>query len=72
MSPELARKEEQWLKKPEDNLYQLHLDNLTRDAPKLLTLEKIIDQSDIGIYVRPEKLVIFKSSPVASIIVGLV
>lgn len=69
---ELEGKEEDWLKCPEDSLYQLHLDQLTKDAPKLLALKNIIDQLGEDIYGRPEKLVIFTSSPVVSMIVGLV
>ena len=66
--PELEGKEEKWLKKSEDSLYQVHLDRLTHDALKPLALEKIIAQLGTDIYGRPEKLVIFTSSPVVSII----
>lgn len=64
MFPDLEGKEENWLKRPEDSLYQLHLDSLTQDAPKLLALEQIIQQLGTDIYGRPEKPVIFTSSPV--------
>ena len=70
--PELANKEPTWLRHPRDILYQAHLTELTKDAPKLLALKTLIDRLGDDIYGRPERLLIFTSSPVVSLIVTLV
>ena len=69
---ELERKDDNWLRTPEHNLYNAHLESLTRDAPKLLVLKILIDQLGQDINGRPGKLVVFTSLPVVNIIVGLV
>ena len=42
--PKWEGKDNNWLRTPEYNLYNAHLDSLPFDAPKLLTLKKISDQ----------------------------
>lgn len=51
--PELAGKEMNWLTKSEDSLYNVYLDGLTRDAPKLVALKDLIDSLE-DFYGRPE------------------
>ena len=69
---ELAGKEENWLAYPEDSIYAAHLDELTKDAPKLIALEQLINALGEDVCGRPEKLVIFTSSPIVSLVVTLV
>ena len=64
--PEMADKEQNWLKHPEDSIYYAHLKHLTDDAPKLKVIRSIIDRLGTDIHGRPEKLVIFTSSPIVS------
>lgn len=69
---ELEGKESNWVKYPEDSIYYTHLEYLSKVAPKLLALEGLIQSLGQDIYGRPEKLVIFTSSPVISFITCLV
>ena len=60
------------MKLPHDSIYQAHLAEWTTDAPKLQALRTILDQLGQDIYGRPEKLLMFTSSPTVSLIVALV
>lgn len=71
-SPELAGKDTNWLNTPKDSLYAHYLDELTAGVPKLIALKQLIESLGEDVYGRPEKLVIFTSSPVVSHIVALV
>lgn len=72
MFSELDGKQDNWLQHPEESVYNAHLNELTRDAPKLIALKHLIDSLGEDIYERAEKLVISISSPVISLIIGLV
>ena len=49
---ELAGKEKNWLRYPENSIYQANLAKLTADAPKLQALKSLIDQLGTDIYRR--------------------
>ena len=59
-------------KYPELSIYIYYLEELTKDALKLIILKTFINKLGQDIYSRPEKLVIFTSSLVISLIVALV
>ena len=72
MFPVLDCKQDNWLRYPEGSIYNAYLNELTRDAPKLVALKHLIDSLGEDIYGRAEKLVIFTSSLVSSLIISLV
>ena len=57
---------------PLDSIYAKHIDKLTGDTPKLVKLKELIGLLGEDIYGRPEKLVIFTSSPVIAYILAVV
>lgn len=72
MFPELDGKQDNWLQHSEECIYNAHLNELTRDAPKLIALKHLIDSLGEDVYERAEKLTISISSPVISLTIGLV
>lgn len=70
--PELAGLTQNWEQMPLHSIYAKHIDELTADAPKLVRLKELIGLLGEDIYGRPEKLVIFTSSPVIACILAVV
>ena len=69
---ELAGLTQNWAKMPLDSIYAKRIDELTGDAPKLVKLKELIGLLGEDFYGRPEKLVIFTSSPVIACILAVV
>ncbi len=62
-----------WTRDPEQSIYAAHLDRLTRNSPKLQVLANgIIRKLKTDYRGRPEKLIVYASSPVVCLIVYLV
>lgn len=61
-----------WMKDPHSSPYKRHLTRLTRDTPKLLVLADIVRRLKTDVDGRPEKLIVYASTPVVCLIVSLV
>ena len=57
---------------PLDSIYTKYIYKLTANTPKLVKLKELISLLGEDIYRRPEKLVIFTSSPIIVYILAVV